>query len=156
MWQCILQAIFPFDEEYLVAMQDRVAPQQPGHAADVMVTHQRSTCHPIIFTMENKRAERATKRVWDGAKEQLERYFAIERQSGTGQGATSILHGAIAIGMRVQFYNYGTPQCGRGGVTLTLVGDFHVDRDRKRIQAHLRRIKEQEESIVQSLGANAE
>ncbi|KIM95140.1 hypothetical protein OIDMADRAFT_34546 [Oidiodendron maius Zn] len=102
---CILTALFPIEEGYVVVVRDRVAHQQPADAADIMVKHLRpDKTLPIIFTIEDKRAQRqVNKRHWDQAAAQLEGYFTIERQSETGESATRTLHGAVAIGMLVEF-----------------------------------------------------
>ena len=64
-----------------------------------------------IFTMENKRAKKhVTARIWNDAKGQLEKYLNLEHQTDTdgqgrsGHGAGRLLHGAVAVGMRVRFY----------------------------------------------------
>ena len=82
MWQCILTMLFPIEEGYMVVVRDRVAHKQPADAADIMVKHLRpDKTLPIIFTMEDKRAQKqVAQKDWDQAAVQLERYFTINRQ----------------------------------------------------------------------------
>jgi hypothetical protein len=143
---------FPYRRSYVVVVRDRVAHQQPADAADIMVKHLRpDKTLPIIFTMEDKRAQKkVAQKQWDQAKAQLEKYFTIECQSETSQGATRKLHGAVAIGMRVQFWDYGTAGS-RGEQQMIPGGVYHVVQHKERIQEKLREIKDQEEQIVQSL-----
>jgi hypothetical protein len=62
-----------------------------------MVKHLRpDNTIPIIFTMEDKRAQKKVEnKGWDQAQAQLEKYFTIECQSETSQGATRKLRGVI-------------------------------------------------------------
>ena len=115
MWQCILAVLFPIEEGYVVVVRDRVAHEQPADAADIMVKHLRpDKTLPIIFTMEDKRAQkRVEKKHWDQAAAQLEGYLTIERQSETGEGATRALHGAVAIGMLDLEFNSLVGGCSR-------------------------------------------
>jgi hypothetical protein len=60
------------------------------------------------------------------------------------------LRGGVAIGTSVQFCDYGT--AGSRGERKMLPGLlYHVLRDKKKIQNHLRVIKDQEEQIVRSI-----
>ena len=67
MWQCILTMLFPIEEGYMVVVRDRVAHKQPADAADIMVKHLRpDKTLPIIFTMEDKRAQKqVAQKDWD-------------------------------------------------------------------------------------------
>ena len=87
---------------------------------------------------------------WNQAAAQLERYFIIERQSETGEGATRALDGAVAIGMRVQFWEYRAAGS-RGKQQMHRQAECHVVREKEQIQNYLRRIKDKEEQISAEL-----
>jgi hypothetical protein len=64
------------------------------------------------------------------------KYFTIECQSETSQGATRKLHGAVAIGTSVQFWDYGI--AGSRGEQKMIPGlSYNVVRDKEKIHWYI-------------------
>jgi hypothetical protein len=152
MWQAILTGLFTFEEGYMIICRARVdSDSETGAAADVMLQKQKGQGPKpaILFTMSNKRASAVgDEQAWQAAKIQLGNYLAISRQHHT-TGGMDPQHGAVAIGTRVRFYEYGKPPPTRNTPNpvphLQLVAQFDVENHKEKVKRRLIKIKNQVE-----------